>query len=259
MTVTLHHVVDGPTEIDDTDAAVLVLLGSLGCTLEMWRPNVETLARRHRVIRLDHRGHGGSPVPDGDYTMPDLAGDVLATLDGLGVDRFHFCGLSLGGMVGQYLASEHPGRVRSLTLCCTSSYFPDRAPWEERRATVAASGTGAIADTVARRWFTAEWGAAHPDAVAEAAAMITATPDTGYAGCCAAIATWDHRDRLAAITAPTLVVGADADLSTPIDPHTLTITAGITGARLEVVTAAHLATIERAEDATRLILEHIGA
>ncbi|RTL63004.1 MAG: 3-oxoadipate enol-lactonase [Pseudonocardiaceae bacterium] len=259
MTVTLHHVVDGPTEVDEADAAVLVLVGSLGSTLEMWRPNVEALARRHRVVRLDNRGHGGSPAPDGDYAMPDLAGDVLATLDGLGVDRFHFCGLSLGGMIGQYLASEHPERVRSLTLCCTSAYFPDSSPWEERRAAVAAAGTGSIADTIATRWFTPDWGAAHPDAIAEAAAMITGTSDVGYAGCCAALATWDHRERLGAVTAPTLVVGAEHDLSTPIDPHTLTIVTGIPGARLEVLPAAHLATIERAEDATRLILEHIGA
>ncbi|GEL23004.1 3-oxoadipate enol-lactonase [Pseudonocardia sulfidoxydans NBRC 16205] len=259
MSVQLHHVVDGPTEVDEADAAVLVLVGSLGSTLEMWRPNVETLARRHRVVRLDHRGHGGSPVPDGDYTVADLAGDVLATLDTLGIDRFHLCGLSLGGMVAQYLGSEHPDRVRTLTLCCTSSHFPDSTPWAERRATVTTSGTGSIAETIASRWFTPEWGAAHPDAVAEAAAMITATSDVGYAGCCAALAGWDHRDRLGSVTAPTLVIGAEHDLSTPIEPHTLTLVGAIPGARLEVLPAAHLATIERADDATRLILEHIGA
>lgn len=256
MSVQLHHVIDGPTEIDEADAAVLVLVGSLGSTVEMWRPNVDGLSRRMRVVRLDLRGHGGSPVPEGDYTMAELAGDVLTTLDGLGVDRFHYCGLSLGGMIGQYLASEHPDRVRTLTLCCTTAWFPDSAPWVERRAAVAADGTGALAATVGERWYTADWAAAHPDVVAEASSMVANTPAVGYAGCCAAIAAWDHRDRLGAITAPTLVIGGDADPATPVDPHQLTIASGIPGARLEVLPASHLATVERAEDSTRLILTH---
>ena len=155
-----------------------------------------------------------------------------------------------------YLGSEHPERITSLTLCCTSAHFPDPTPWDERIAAVEAGGTAPIADTVVARWFTPDWAAAHPDVVAELRDQVAATPDTGYLGCCRAIAAWDHRDRLAAITAPTLVIGGADDLSTPVEPHARTIADGIPGARLEVLDAAHLATIESAASASRLISEH---
>lgn len=257
MTVVLHHVVDGPTEIDAADAPVLVLAGSLGSTLQMWRPNVDELARRLRVIRVDHRGHGGSPVVDGDYTMAELAGDVLATLDSLGVDRFHFCGLSLGGMIGMYLGSEHADRVRSLTLCCTTAFFEDKEPWLARIEAVEQGGTEPLAPTIVQRWYTAEFAATHPDIVAESEAAVAGTSDVGYRGCCTAIVGWDHRERLAEIIAPTLVIGGDADPATPVEPHSRTIAAGVPGAQLEVLAGAHLVTVERAEEATRLILEQV--
>jgi 3-oxoadipate enol-lactonase len=249
--VRLHHTVDGPV-----DAPPLVLAGSLGSTLEMWRPNLAALTGRFRVVRIDHRGHGGSPVPEGPYAMADLAGDVLALLDDLGLDRVAWCGLSLGGMVGMYLAAEAPDRLSTLTLCCTSSYFPDKTVWRDRIAAVRERGTAPIAAGVAGRWFTPEWAAAHPDVVAEATAMIAGTDDAGYVACCQAIEAWDHRDRLGSITQPTLVVAGDADPSTPVEPHARTIVDGIPGARLEVVHAAHLATIERAAEVTPLIAAH---
>jgi 3-oxoadipate enol-lactonase len=250
--VRLHHTVDGPA-----DAPALVLSGSLGSTLQMWRPNLAALAERFRVVRIDHRGHGGSPVPDGPYAMADLAGDALALLDELGLDRVAWCGLSLGGMVGMHLASEHPQRVRSLVLCCTTSYFPDKTVWKERIAAVRESGTAPIAGSVVSRWFTPGWAEQHPDVVAEAADMVAGTPDAGYLACCQAIEEWDHRDRLPAIAAPTLVVGGSADPSTPVDPHALTIADAVPDSRLEVLDAAHLATIERAPEATALIVEHL--
>jgi 3-oxoadipate enol-lactonase len=249
--VALHHVTSGPA-----DAPVLVLSGSLGSTLDMWRPQLEPLSERFRVIAVDHRGHGGSPAPAGPYRMSELAGDVVALLDSLGIDRVAWCGLSMGGMVGMCLAAEHPERISRLILCCTSAYFPDKTPWRERIAAVADGGTAPIAGTVVARWFTPEWAAAHPETVAETVAMVTDTSDAGYLACCQAIEAWDHRDRLGAITAPTLVIGGAQDPSTPIEPHARTIAAGIPGARLEVLDAAHLATIERADEATELIATH---
>jgi 3-oxoadipate enol-lactonase len=253
-TVRLHHVDDGPR-----DAPVIVLSGSLGSTLQMWRPQVAALSERFRVIRVDHRGHGGSPVPAGPYTIGDLAGDVLALLDDLGLDRVAWCGLSMGGMIGMYLGSEAPHRLGSLTLCCTSSYFPDKTVWRDRIAAVRDRGTAPIAAGVASRWFTPEWAAENPDAVAEATDMIAGTPDDGYLACCQAIEAWDHRERLASITVPTLVIAGDADPSTPVEPHARTIADGIPGARLEVLRAAHLATIERAAEANALIAAHASA
>jgi 3-oxoadipate enol-lactonase len=252
--VALHHVDEGPR-----DAPVLVLSGSLGSTLEMWRPQLPALTERFRVVRVDHRGHGGSPVPDGPYAMADLAADALALLDDLGLDRVAWCGLSLGGMVGMDLASEAPERLSSLTLCCTSAHFPDAQVWRDRIAAVRDGGTAPIAATVVQRWFTPDWAAAHPDALAEATDMVATTPDAGYLACCQAIEVWDHRHRLPAIELPTLVIAGSADQSTPVEPHARTIAEGIPGARLEVLDAAHLATIERAAEATPLIADHAAA
>jgi 3-oxoadipate enol-lactonase len=185
--------------------------------------------------------------------MADLAGDALALLDSLGIDRVAWCGLSMGGCVGMYLASEAPERINRLTLCCTSSYWPDPSAWSDRIAAVGSGGTGPIAEAVVSRWFTPAFAAAHPDVVADAVAQVTGTPDDGYVGCCEALRVFDHRDRLGAITAPTLVIAGSADPSTPVEPHARTIVDGIPGARLEVLDAAHLATIERSEQATELI------
>jgi 3-oxoadipate enol-lactonase len=248
--MTLHYADDGPR-----DAPALVFAGSLGATLSMWEPQL-TLAGPFRVIRIDHRGHGGSPVPPGPYAMPDLAADVLSLLDELGLARVAFCGLSLGGMVGMYLGSEHPERLTSLVLCCTSAHFTDRRPWLDRIAAVEAGGTASVADAVVSRWFTPAWGAAHPDVVAALRNQIADTPDQGYLGCCRAIATWDHRERLGAVAVPTLVIGGADDPSIPVEPHARTLVEGIPGARLEVLPGAHLTTIESAEQATRLISGH---
>lgn len=254
MTVALHHVDEGPR-----DAPAIVLCGSLGSTLDMWRPQVAPLTGRFRVIRVDHRGHGGSPVPPGPYRVADLAGDVLALLDALGLDRVAYCGLSMGGCVGMYLASEVPERLTALTLCCTSSHWPDASVWVDRIAAVESGGTGPIAEAVVSRWFTPAYAAAHPDVVADAVGQVTGTPDDGYAACCAALRDFDHRGRLGAITAPTLVIAGSADPSTPIEPHARTIVDGIPGARLEVLDAAHLATIERSAQATDLIAVNSSA
>ena len=251
--VALHHVDEGPR-----DAPVLVLSGSLGSTLEMWRPQVAPLTRHFRVIRIDHRGHGGSPVPPGPYRIADMAADVLALLDELGLGRVAWCGLSMGGMIGMYLGSEAPERLTGLTLCCTSAHFPDTTVWKERIAAVSSGGTAAIAESVVSRWFTPGWAAAHPDSVAEAVGWVAGTPDEGYLASCQALEVWDHRDRLGAIAVPTLVVAGAEDPSTPVEPHARTIADGIPGARLEVLDAAHLATIERADEATALIAEHAG-
>jgi 3-oxoadipate enol-lactonase len=251
MTVDLHYVDEGPR-----DAPVLVLSGSLGSTLEMWRPQVAPLTERFRLIRVDHRGHGRSPVPPGPYRVADMGDDVLALLDRLGLNQVAWCGLSMGGMVGMHLASETPERISSLTLCCTTAHFPDKTVWKERIADVGAGGTAPIADAVVARWFTPDWAAAHPEVVAEAAAMVAGTSDDGYLASCQALEVWDHRDRLGSISAPTLVIAGAADLSTPVEPHARTIVEGIPGARLEVLDAAHLATIEAADAATALIAQH---
>src|SRR6188472_3087695 len=136
----LFHVIDGRH-----DAPVLLLGGSLGSTVEMWLPQVPRLSQRLRVVRFDHRGHGGSPVPPGPYTVAELGGDVLELLDHLGVRRAHYAGLSLGGMVGIWLAAYAPERVDRLALLSTAAYLPPAQGWLDRAAAVRAGGMAAVA------------------------------------------------------------------------------------------------------------------
>lgn len=239
-------------------APVLLLGGSLGTTLEMWKPQVAELAAAYRVVSFEHRGHGGSPVPAGPYAIEDLGQDVLATMDRLGVDRASYCGLSLGGMVGQWLAINAPERIERLVLICTSPYLPPAEGWLERAATVRAAGTpGAVADAVVTRWFTPGYTERNPDVVARYRAMISSISAEGYAGCCEAIAAMDLRGGLPRIAAPTLVIAGRQDPATPPE-HGEAIVAAVGGARLEVLDpAAHLASVERAPEVTTLIAAHL--
>jgi 3-oxoadipate enol-lactonase len=249
----LHHVVSGRT-----GSPPVVLGGSLGTTLAMWDPQIPALADRWTVIAYDHRGHGGSPVPDGPYTIEQLGGDVLALLDRLEVPRASYCGLSLGGMVGLWLAINAPERIDRLVLVCTSAHLPPAAGWRERAATVRSAGSAeAVADAVLARWFTAPYAAEHPGVVAQYRRMIAASPAEGYASCCEAIGQLDLRVGLPGITAPTLVIAGEQDPATP-PVHARMIVAAVPDSRLEVLDpAAHLSSVQRAPDVSRLIVEHL--
>ena len=251
--VDVHAVAEGTAE-----SPVLVLSPSLGTGHAMWDPQVAGLTEHFRLIRYDPRGHGRSPVPPEPYEIADLAEDVVRLLDRLGVEKAHYCGLSLGAMTGIALAADHRDRVDRLVLCSTTAHFPSPQPWIERAETVRAKGTGAIADAVVERWLTPGFAAAHPEIVVRLKSMIEQTPDEGYAACCGAVARMDLRDSLPRITAPTLVVSAEQDPATP--PEFLQrIAAAIPGARLEVLSpAAHLANIEQPEALARLIVDHLS-
>jgi 3-oxoadipate enol-lactonase len=248
-TVELHHLLEGPE-----DAPVLVMANSLGTTLNMWDDQAPALRERFRLLRYDHRGHGGSPVPPGPYSIGDLGRDVLALLDRLGVERFSFCGLSIGGMVGMWLASEAPERVERLVLCFTSAQLGPPDAWETRARTVRSEGVSAISGAVLERWFTPAFHRERPEVVGWARGMLEATPAEGYAGCCEAIRDMDLRGRLGKITAPTLVIAGADDPATPPE-HGELIRDSIPDARLVVVErAAHLANVERPGEITRHIL-----
>jgi 3-oxoadipate enol-lactonase len=241
------------------DAPVLELGGSLGTTLDMWDPQVPALSATRRVIRFEHRGHGGSPVPTGPYTIDELGADVLTLLDRLDLPRVSYCGLSIGGMVGQWLAINAPERIDRLILLCTSAYLPPAEGWHARAAAVREAGTPeVVADAVLGRWFTPAFAASHPEVVARYRAMISGIDPEGYAGCCEAIAALDLRGGLPGITAPTLVVAGRQDPSIPPE-HGEAIAAAIPGARIEILDpGAHLASVERAEAVTALIAEHLA-
>jgi 3-oxoadipate enol-lactonase len=245
--VAVHHRLDGPP-----DAPALVLAGSLGTTADMWQPQLATLGRSWRVVRYDQRGHGGSPVPAGPYRIDELGEDLLALLDRLRLGRVDVAGLSLGGMAGMWLAAHAADRVHRLALLCTSARLGPPETWQERAATVRAHGTAAIADMMMGRWFTAGFGRRNPGVVAWARQMLTGIPAEGYAGCCEAIAAMDLEPQVGRIHAPTLVVAGSSDPATPVE-HAERIVAGVPGARLAVVDAAHLANVEQPELVTELL------
>lgn len=253
MSTTLAHDEHGPA-----DAPVVVLGSSLGTTRSLWDTQLPELSRRFRVVRYDHRGHGDSPAPPGPYRLEELAADVLALLDCLGVATAHLGGVSLGGMVAMHIAGTAPERVDRLALVCTSSAMAP-GPWRERAAAVRAGGVASVADTVASRWFTD--GFASSSAAQQQRDVLHGVPDEGYAACCEAIATMDLPPLLVGVRASTLVVVGADDPATPPDHGAAivaAIAAGGASARLEVVPGAHLANVESADLVTGLLLRHFS-
>jgi 3-oxoadipate enol-lactonase len=251
--MTLHHELIGPE-----DAPVVLMGSSLGTSLRMWDRQL-TLGDGLRLVRFDHRGHGASRSPPGPYEVPDLAADVLALMDELGIERAHYCGLSIGGMIGMWLAANAPERVDRLILICTSAHMPPPSLWQERAAAVLAAGTTeAIADAVVDRWLTPAFAAEYPEERAKLHAMLVAADADGYAACCGAIERMDLREDLPRIAAPTLVISGADDLATPVE-HQRLIAGSIPGARHEIVSpAAHIAAVEQPEAVNRLIGEHLA-
>ncbi|AHY46238.1 3-oxoadipate enol-lactonase [Rubrobacter radiotolerans] len=248
----LEHRLDGPE-----GAPVVVLSNSLGTTYEMWDAQLPVLARGFRVLRYNGRGHGGSEVPDGPYAIEDLGRDVVHLLDSLGIREFSFCGLSLGGMVGMWVASEIPERVQRLALCCTAAKLGPPEMWDERAQTARESGVRALTGAVIERWYTPALRERDPESVRRTAEMLDNTPSEGYAGCCEAIRDMDLTDRLGRIAAPTLLVAGFDDPATP--PATLEeIHAALPDSTLAVIAeAAHLANIEQPEAFNEALLTHL--
>ena len=236
----------------------LVLSNSIGTTQAMWDAQAEALAGEFDIVRYDHRGHGSAPVPPGPYSLADLGGDVLELLDERGIERAHFCGLSLGGMVGMWLAEHAPERIDRLVLCCTAPRM-DADIWAERIATIRESGSvEPTADAAMERWFTPRFRAERPGVVARFRAMVASTPAEGYVACAQAIVGMTIEDGLGSISAPTLVVAGAHDPSTPPEQGEA-IARAIPGARFEIVDAAHMANIEQEGRVTALMREHLAA
>lgn len=250
-TARLHYELEGPP-----GAPVLVLANSLGTDLSMWDAQAPELSQSFRVLRYNHRGHEGSEEPPGPYSIAELGSDLLALLDELGVEKFSFAGLSIGGMVGMWAASEIPDRVDRLVLLCTSAKM-DPQIWKARIQTARESGTASMAPTVVERWFTPAFREAAPETVEWARRMVANTPDEGYAACCEAILEMDLRERLSGITAPTLIIAGEEDLATPPE-HAELIRDHIPGSEMLLVPdAAHLANIERSGSVTTAMLDHV--
>ena len=225
-------------------APVLMLSNSLGTDLHMWDEQVGTLTRHFRLLRYDRRGHGKSGAPKGPYTMERLGRDALGVLDGLGIQKTNWCGLSMGGMVGMWLGANAANRIERLILSNTAAHFPDPAVWNARIKTVRDVGLAGIVDSNMERWFTKGFRERAPQTIARMREMFVGTSLEGYVGCGEAIRDMDHRPLLARIAAPTLVIAGRQDPATTLEAGEF-IQQHIAGARIAVLEAAHISNLEQ--------------
>jgi 3-oxoadipate enol-lactonase/4-carboxymuconolactone decarboxylase len=242
---------------------VVVLAHSLGCDHGMWEPQMAALTARFQVLRYDHRGHGASDAPAGDYAIEQLARDALGLLDRLGLEQVAWCGVSLGGMVGQWLAAHAGNRLSHLVLANTSPRIADAAGMEARRRAVLAEGMDAAVDVAMARFFAAPLlaeplHAAAGPRVASTRSTFRATDPAGYAGCCAALRDFDGTALLPRIATPTLVVSGDADASMPWDGHGAVLAGAIPGAVALRLATAHLSNLGLPRTFTRAVITFLA-
>lgn len=232
---------DGPE-----DAPALVFGNSLGTTLEMWQRQAEHFGARYRVIRYDTRGHGGSPVTPGPYGFDLLGDDVLAIMDALRIERAAFCGISMGGHTGLWLAAHRPDRFGGVAVCNSAARIGSGQAWRERADSVRQGGRAAmqaLAASAPQRWFTESFIAAHPDRVAQAQAWLADIDPQGYAACCEGLAQSDLHGALPRISIPVLALAGEHDpVTTPADAQVMH--AAIAGSTLAIVPASHLSNLE---------------
>ncbi len=236
---------------------VLVLSHSIGTDHGMWAPQMPDLLAHFQVLRYDTRGHGASEAPGGEYSIEMLAHDVRGIADVLGIPQFAFCGLSLGGMIGQWLAAKFPERVTALILANSTPQHLPKSNWDTRRNIVLEQGMAAIADMAMQRFFSPET-LARRDAYANSVrSTLLGTNPVGYAGCCSAIRDMDNVKLLRDIRVPTLVISGDRDQSTPWAGHGDVLAREIANAKVVHLPAAHLSNIERPRSFTAAVLDFV--
>ncbi len=239
----------------------LVLSHSLACSVRMWDPQIAALKDRYRILAYDTRGHGGTQASKGAYTLELLADDLQALLGHLEIKSAHYCGLSMGGMIGQTFALKYPGILKSLTLADTSSRFPAEAwpLWADRIKTVESKGMAPMVGPTLERWFTEPFRKSSPAPVAAIGKLIAATPVAGYVGCCHAIPKINLTARLKEIKTPILVICGDQDPGTP-PAMAEEIHRNAPGSKLVMIKqAAHLANVEQPAQFTKAMQGFLAA
>ncbi len=236
---------------------VLVLSHSIGTDHGMWAPQMEDLLAYFQVLRYDTRGHGASDSPPGEYSIERLGRDLLGLVDALGISNFMFCGLSLGGAIGQWLALNTPNRVSALVLANTSPQFKPRTNWESRMQTVGEKGMAGIADVAMPRFFSVDNRARNEAYADSVKSVLLGTNPGGYSGCCAALRDFDNTKSLGDIRVRTLVIAGNLDISTPWEGHGEVLAANISDARVVRLEAAHLSNMECPRSFTSAVLEFL--
>lgn len=234
---------------------VLILSHSIGTDHGMWAPQASDLMPHFQILRYDIRGHGASDAPSGDYSIEMLGREVLSLAEGLGIERFAFCGLSLGGAIGQWLGLHAAERLTALVLANTSAQFGSRSNWDNRIKMVSEGGMAAVVELAMQRFFSAE--TRGRDYAASVRSVILGTNSRGYIGCCAALREVDYRDSIGKIKVPTLVIAGAHDVSTPWDGHGEMLARGIPGARAIHLPTAHLSNLERPRSFNAALVEFL--
>ena len=238
---------------------VVMLSHSLACSLVMWQPQMAVLESAFQVLRFDTRGHGDSDAPQGAYSFEQLAMDAIGLMDALKIDRVHFVGLSMGGMIGQGLALDYADRLKSLALCDTAAIMPDETDpiWQQRIEAAGEKGLQGQVDETLERWFRPEYLQQNPPVVEMIRRQILATPVAGYIGCCEAIRRLKYLDRLSKINLPTLIVVGEEDPGTPVAASEA-MHERISDSRLVVLPSArHLSNIEQSEAFNAALMEFL--
>ena len=232
-------------EVEGRESApVLMLSNSLGTDLHMWDDQMGEWSKHFRVVRYDRRGHGQSGVPKGPYSMERFGRDVLAILDELEIEKVNWCGLSMGGMVGQWLGANAPDRIEKLILSNTNFNYADKGPWNDRIKFVREKGLAELVDPNMERWFTKEFRARAPQTIARMKEMFLASDLAGYIASCEAVRDMNFTASNTRITAPTLVIVGKQDAATPPSAGEA-IVQQIKGAKLAALDAAHISNIEQ--------------
>jgi 3-oxoadipate enol-lactonase len=238
-------------------APVLMFSNSLGTNLHMWDEQAKALAKSHRIVRYDQRGHGKSGAPEGAYSIDRLGRDVLAVLNALEIPRVNFCGLSMGGMTGMWLARMAPERFDRMIFANTAPKSQTPDSWNARIRTVHAKGLEAIADAVLGIWFTKEFREKDPSTIAGMRAMMIANDPAGYVGCCAAVRDMDQRWAIGDIKLPSLIIAGRGDNATPLKDSEF-MAGRIAGAELAVLDAAHISNVEQSAAFTRALEQFLA-
>jgi 3-oxoadipate enol-lactonase len=236
-----------PTHVEiegDANAPALMFSNSLGTNLHMWDEQAKALSGNFRIIRYDQRGHGKSGVPAGAYSIERLARDVLAILDALEIERVHFCGLSMGGMTGMWLARFAPERFDRMIFANTAAKSQTPDSWNTRIGTVRAKGLEAIADAVLNIWFSKDFREKEATTVARMRTMMVANSAVGYVGCCSAIRDMDQRWAIGDIKLPSLIIAGSGDNATPLKDSEF-MRERIAGSELAVLKAGHISAVEQ--------------
>lgn len=239
----------------DSSNPALIFSNSLGTSYHMWQPQIDALQNDYFIICYDTRGHGKSSAPKGPYRLDQLGQDVIDLLDYLNIDKAFLCGISMGGMTGQWLAINHPERFHHLMLCNTAAKIGNEDAWVDRAKLVREKGLEPIASTAASRWFTASFIDDYPDVVKALSDALVAGSSEGYASCCEALSDADTREQLKDIRVPVTVVAGSKDPVTTVADGQYMVE-HIPNAKLATIDASHISNIEQPDVFNQLIKQY---